>query len=85
MHKHKTAANLLQVLNLGDSIAELDTLLETEYDAASMEQILGNDWKTICEDLISIGLLTERTRGGQTSFWFPFVYRKSLGLAQGKA
>src|SRR5260221_13709607 len=28
MHKHQTAANLLQVLNLGDSIAESDPLLE---------------------------------------------------------
>jgi hypothetical protein len=28
MHKHQIAANLLQVLNLGDSIAESDTLLE---------------------------------------------------------
>src|ERR1039457_3381727 len=29
MHNHATAANLLQVLDLGSSIAELDTLLET--------------------------------------------------------
>src|ERR1039458_3103857 len=29
MHNHATAANLLQVLDLGSSIAELDNLLET--------------------------------------------------------
>lgn len=58
---------------------------KTEYNSANMEELLGNNWEQICGDLVSIGLIAERTKDGQADYWFPFVYRKSLRLAQGKA
>ncbi|PTL34890.1 hypothetical protein CLG94_12670 [Candidatus Methylomirabilis limnetica] len=43
MHKHKVAANLLQVLDLGSSIAEQDTLLETaRVETSSFTDLLAD-------------------------------------------
>jgi len=58
---------------------------KTEYDRRSLETLLGRKWETICADLLSIGVLGKHGRGDETTYWFPHVYRKSLGLTQGRA
>lgn len=58
---------------------------KTEYDGTSLEGLLGKKWESVCEDLRSIGLLGRRVRNAQTTYWFPYVYRKGLNLTQGKA
>lgn len=58
---------------------------KTEYDAASLQKLLGRKWEMICGDLLSIGLLGKRTNRGVSTYWFPYVYRKGLNLTQGRA
>jgi hypothetical protein len=58
---------------------------KTEYDTEALQELLGKKWDVICNDLLSIGVLGKRTRGDQVTYWFPYVYRKSLGLTQGRA
>jgi hypothetical protein len=58
---------------------------KTEYDEQSLQKLLGKKWESICSDLLSIGVLGKSGRGDQVTYWFPYVYRKSLGLTQGRA
>jgi hypothetical protein len=59
---------------------------KTEYFPTSLQKLLGRKWENILADLISIGLIKKlRTRTGQTTYWFPYVYRKGLNLTQGQA
>jgi len=58
---------------------------KTEYFPATLQKMLGRKWEDILADLISIGLVKKRMRAGQTTYWFPYVYRKGLDLTQGQA
>jgi hypothetical protein len=58
---------------------------KTEYDAASLQKLLGKKWEVICADLMSIGVLEKTGRGAEATYVFPHVYRKSLNLTQGRA
>jgi hypothetical protein len=59
---------------------------KTEYDETSIKKALGKDWKTIIEDLVSIGFLSSKTIQGQGSVYkVPFLYRHGLQMTQGKA
>lgn len=58
---------------------------KTEYDIGTLKHLLGKNWENICSDLLSIGVLGKHTRRDQITYWFPHVYRKSLGLTQGRA
>jgi hypothetical protein len=58
---------------------------KTEYDAGSLEKLLGKKWEAICADLLSIGVLGKSGRGAEATYIFPHVYRKSLNLTQGRA
>jgi hypothetical protein len=58
---------------------------KTEYDSTSLQNLLGKKWECISDDLVSIGLLGKRLRGKETTYWFPYVYRKGLNLTQGRA
>jgi len=59
---------------------------KTEYDETSIRKVLGKDWKTIIEDLVSIGFLSSKIIQGQGSVYkVPFLYRHGLQMTQGKA
>lgn len=58
---------------------------KTEYDEASMHKTLGEGWKAIADDLVSIGVFKKTTRGTDSVYWIPFLYRDGLELTQGKA
>ncbi len=58
---------------------------KTEYDENSMQKTLGKDWKSISDDLVSIGVMKRTTRGNTSVYWIPFLYRYGLDLTQGKA
>ncbi len=57
----------------------------TEYSINALSTTLGKNWEKIVDDLVSIGLLSKRKRGGLTIYWFPYVYRAGLNLSQGQA
>jgi hypothetical protein len=58
---------------------------KTEYDENSIRKTLGKDWKTIVDDLVSIGFFAKQTRRTGFVYWVPFLYRHGLELTQGKA
>ena len=58
---------------------------KTEYDESSMQKTFGKGWKTITDDLVSIGVLRRETRGVNPVYRIPFLYRGGLELTQGKA
>ena len=57
----------------------------TEYDCRALIKVLGNDWESVSNDLVSIGLLGKRGGDSESTYWFPYVYRKGLNLTRGKA
>ena len=58
---------------------------KSEYSASSISKILGPRWKTILDDLISIGVISEIPRKESTIYKFPSVYWSGLNLSRGKA
>ena len=58
---------------------------KTEYDSASMQKLLGDQWEKVVGDLVSLGVLGERGKGKEVTYWFPYLYRKGLSLTQGRA
>ncbi len=58
---------------------------KTEYNERSIQKTLGKDWKTITDDLVSIGLFKKILRTSGFVYWVPFLYRNGLELTQGKA
>jgi hypothetical protein len=58
---------------------------KTEYDSSSMKKLLGDGWEKIVGDLVSLGVLGERGKGKDVTFWFPYLYRRGLSLTQGRA
>ncbi len=58
---------------------------KTEYDERAMKNLLGERWKELAEDLVSIGVLSKKPSTNGTIYSIPFVYRIGLNLTQGKA
>jgi len=59
---------------------------KTQYSEVALRRILGRDWESIVDDLVSIGLVKkEISPDGQTNIKFPFLYREGLELTQGRA
>ena len=58
---------------------------KTEYDSSSFQKLLGRNWEKIVGDLVSIGVFGKRGKGTESTYWFPYVYRKGLSLTQGRA
>jgi hypothetical protein len=58
---------------------------KTEYDGTSLQKLLGQTWEKIAGDLVSIGVLGKKGKGKDTTYRFPYVYRKGLSLTQGRA
>ena len=58
---------------------------KTEYDASRLKKLLGDGWEKIVGDLVSLGILGERGKGRDVTYWFPYLYRRGLSLTQGRA
>ena len=58
---------------------------KTEYDSSSLQKLLGGGWETTVGDLVSLGVLGERGKGKDVTYWFPYLYRRDLSLTQGRA
>ena len=58
---------------------------KTEYSEKVLKKVLGDDWNSIADDLVSIGLLAKTIRGDSPVYSIPFLYRHGLNLTQGKA
>lgn len=56
---------------------------KSSYSETGMQKVLGNNWKSIIADFLSIGLISERESGGEKFYWFPFLYRRGLEITQG--
>jgi hypothetical protein len=57
---------------------------KTDYSVTSLQGVLGNQWKTIVEDLLAIGFFSKGNRAGEEIFSIPFLYRHGLNLTRGK-
>lgn len=57
---------------------------KTEYGENAMQRLLGNNWRNIGEDLVSIGLFSKTTGVGRSTYRIPFVFRDGLELTQGR-
>ncbi len=58
---------------------------KTVYNAASLEALLGEDWKAITDNLLAIGFFASGRQSGEEVFSIPFLYRHGMNLTQGQA
>jgi hypothetical protein len=58
---------------------------KTDYNAATLQSLLGRNWKTIAEDLLAIGFLSKTEKAEKAAYSIPFLYRHGLKLIQGRA
>ena len=58
---------------------------KSEYSVAAIQKLLGKNWQEASSNLISVGFIRKRERGGQVTYWIPYLYRKGLELTQGRA
>jgi len=58
---------------------------KTDYDAVSLETLLGKGWKVITENLLAIGFLSSGKKAGENVYTIPSLYRHGMNLMQGKA
>jgi len=58
---------------------------KSEYAVTALHNLLGKNWQEMAASLVSIGFLRKRERASQPTFWVPYLYRKGMGLTQGKA
>ncbi len=54
---------------------------KTDYSETAIKTLLGNDWQSVSEDLVALGVLSKKGH----NFNVPFLYRDGLELTQGKA
>jgi len=58
---------------------------KTDYTVASLDDLLGNDRKSVTEDLLAIGFFSRGKKKGEEVFSIPPLYRHGMNLTQGKA
>jgi hypothetical protein len=58
---------------------------KTDYNATSLQNLLGSRWKVISEDLLAIGFFSKSGKGGEDVYSIPFLYRHGMNLTQGMA
>jgi hypothetical protein len=58
---------------------------KTDYDAESLETLLGKGWKVMTDNLLAIGFLSNGKKAGKDVYSVPFLYRHGMNLTQGKA
>ena len=58
---------------------------KTDYNAATLQSLLGPGWKATVEHLLAIGFFSKGEKGGEEVFSIPFLYRHGMNLTQGRA
>jgi hypothetical protein len=59
---------------------------KTDYNSATLKNLLGPDWRAIAENLYAIGFLSKSSKRHEDAvFSIPFLYRHGMELTQGKA
>jgi hypothetical protein len=58
---------------------------KTDYSKDALKDLLGQRWKEITDNLLSIGFLSERAKNNEPLFSIPFLYRHGMNLTQGSA
>jgi hypothetical protein len=58
---------------------------KTEYNAATLQSLLGDKWQTATEHLMAVGFFSKYEKDGQALFSIPFLYRHGMQLTQGRA
>lgn len=58
---------------------------KTDYGEDAVHQLLGRDWKPVTDDLVAIGFLAKRTKGGEDVYSIPILYKHGLSITLGQA
>lgn len=58
---------------------------KTDYNSTTLRNLLGQDWKTVADNLSSIGFFAKGTKKHGEVYSIPFLYRHGMELTQGKA
>jgi hypothetical protein len=58
---------------------------KTDYNATTLQNLLGSGWKGTAEHLLAIGFFSKSKKGGEEIFSIPFLYRHGMNLTQGMA
>lgn len=58
---------------------------KTDYNQATLKNLLGPEWRTVAENLSAIGFFSKRSKNREDVFSIPFLYRHGMELTQGKA
>ena len=51
---------------------------KTDYNAATLEGLLGSNWKATADNLLAIGFFSKGEKGGEDVYSIPYLYRVSL-------
>jgi hypothetical protein len=58
---------------------------KTDYSEDALKDLLGQRWKEITDNLLSIGFLSKGVKNKEPLFSIPFLYRHGMNLTQGSA
>ncbi len=58
---------------------------KTDYNATTLQNLLGPGWKATAEHLAAIGFFSKSGKGGEEIYSIPFLYRHGMNLTQGMA
>jgi hypothetical protein len=58
---------------------------KTDYDAATLQTLLGPSWKSTVEHFLAIGFFSKWEKDGDELYSIPYLYRHGMNLTQGRA
>jgi hypothetical protein len=58
---------------------------KTDYNATTLQTLLGPAWKATAEHLLAIGFFSKGRKKNQDVYSIPFLYRHGMNLTQGMA
>ena len=58
---------------------------KTEYNASTLQSLLGKKWQATSEHLLAVGFFSKNEKDGEAVFSIPFLYRHGMQLTQGRA
>jgi len=58
---------------------------KTDYNATTLQTLLGSSWKATAEHFLAIGFFSKSRKGGEEVYTIPFLYRHGMNLTQGMA
>jgi hypothetical protein len=58
---------------------------KTDYNASTLQGLLGPKWNVIAEHLLGIGFFSKGVKRGEAVYSIPFLYRHGMNLTQGRA